>query len=128
MRHATLSLLVALCLSAPLYAQEAAPPAAEPAAPTEQPTPAAATTEPPSTETAERRAAGERDQANAQLTRLRQENQRLRAQLQEEQAKLPPALLTDQQQWFAVGGGVGVLGFLAGVLVSRGRRRRQWLN
>lgn len=127
MRHATLSLLVALCLSAPLYAQEAAPPAAEPAAPTEQPAQAAAA-EPPSTETAERRAAGERDQANAQLTRLRQENQRLRAQLQEEQAKLPPALLTDQQQWFAVGGGVGVSGFLAGVLVSRGRRRRQWLN
>lgn len=128
MRHATLSLLVALCLSAPLHAQEAAPPAAVPATPAEQSSPALAETEQPSTEAVERRAADERDQANVQLTRLRQENQRLRTQLQEEQAKLPPALLNDQQQWFAVGGGVGVLGFLAGVLVSRGRRRRQWLN
>ena len=124
MRHATLSLLVALCLSAPLHAQEAAPPAAS----TEQAAPATPVAEQPSNELAERRVADEREQANAQLTRLRQENQRLRAQLQEEQTRLPPALLNDQQQWFAVGGGVGVLGFLAGVLVSRGRRRRQWLN
>ncbi|WP_417791734.1 hypothetical protein [Stutzerimonas xanthomarina] len=66
----------------------------------------------------------------AQLLRLRQENQRLRLQLEQEQAQtqvqLP--LLNDQQQWFAVGGGVGVLGFLLGVLTTRGRRRRQWLN
>lgn len=128
MRHATLSLLVALCLSAPLHAQDAAPPAAEPAAPAEQSTSALNEAEQPSAAAIERRVADERDQAKAQVTRLRQENQRLRAQLQEEQAKLPPALLNDQQQWFAVGGGVGVLGFLAGVLVSRGRRRRQWLN
>ncbi len=128
MRHATLSLLVALCLSAPLHAQETASPAAEAAAPAEQPSPAFNEAEQPSTEAVGRRVEDERDQANAQLTRLRQENQRLRTQLQEEQAKLPPALLSDQQQWFAVGGGVGVLGFLAGVLVSRGRRRRQWLN
>ena len=128
MRHATLSLLVALCLSAPLHAQEDAPPAVEPAVPTEQAAPAAPTAERPASELAERRVADEREQVNAQLIRLRQENQRLRTQLQEEQAKLPPALLNDQQQWFAVGGAVGVLGVLAGVLVSRGRRRRQWLN
>ena len=128
MRHATLSLLVALCLSAPLHAQEDSAPAAEPVTPAEQAAPATPEVEQPSAELAERRVASEREQANAQLIRLRQENQRLRAQLQEEQAKQPPALLTDQQQWFAVGGSVGVLGVLAGVLVSRGRRRRQWLN
>lgn len=64
----------------------------------------------------------------AQLARLRQENQRLRVQLEQEQSKAQPQLLNDQQQWFAVGGSVGVLGFLLGVLTTRGRRRRQWLN
>lgn len=66
----------------------------------------------------------------AQLVRLRQENQRLRLQLEELQsrARSAPQLLNDDQQWFAVGGGVGVLGFLLGVLTTRGRRRRQWLN
>ncbi len=66
----------------------------------------------------------------AQLARLRQENQRLRLQLEELQSRpqAEPQLLNDQQQWFAVGGGVGVLGFLLGVLTTRGRRRRQWLN
>mgnify|MGYP001156775173 FL=1 len=66
----------------------------------------------------------------AQLLRLRQENQRLRLQLEQEQAQtqVQPPLLNDQQLWFAVGGGVGVLGFLLGVLTTRGRRRRQWLN
>jgi ElaB/YqjD/DUF883 family membrane-anchored ribosome-binding protein len=66
----------------------------------------------------------------AQLARLRQENQRLRMQLEQVQLQpqAQPQLLNDQQQWFAVGGGVGVLGFLLGVLTTRGRRRRQWLN
>lgn len=66
----------------------------------------------------------------AQLARFRQENQRLRLQLEELQSRPQPApqLLNDDQQWFAVGGGVGVLGFLLGVLTTRGRRRRQWLN
>lgn len=66
----------------------------------------------------------------AQLARLRQENQRLRLQLEalQAQAKPEPRLLNDDQQWFALGGGVGVLGFLLGVLTTRGRRRRQWLN
>lgn len=68
------------------------------------------------------------DAERAQLSHLRQENHRLRMQLQQGQPKLQPPLLNDQQQWFAVGGGVGVLGFLLGVLTTRGRRRRQWLN
>lgn len=64
----------------------------------------------------------------AQLARLQEENRRLRLQLQQEQAKPQPQWLGEDQQWFAVGGGVGVLGFLLGVLTTRGRRRRQWLN
>lgn len=67
----------------------------------------------------------------AQLVRLREENRRLKTLLQQQQAiPASPALpvLNDRQQWFAVGGGVGVLGFLLGVLATRGRRRRQWLN
>lgn len=68
------------------------------------------------------------DAERAQLASLRQENHRLRMQLQQAQPKAQPQLLNDQQQWFAVGGGVGVLGFLLGVLTTRGRRRRQWLN
>ena len=72
------------------------------------------------------------DAERAQLSHLRQENHRLRMQVQDRPpAQLPqpqPQLLNDQQQWFAVGGGVGVLGFLLGVLTTRGRRRRQWLN
>jgi hypothetical protein len=68
------------------------------------------------------------DAERAQLAQLRRENQRLRMQLQQGQPKVQPQLLNDQQQWFAVGGGVGVLGFLLGVLTTRGRRRRQWLN
>lgn len=64
----------------------------------------------------------------AQLAHLRKENHRLRMQLQQGQSTVQPPVLNDQQQWFAVGGGVGVLGFLLGVLTTRGRRRRQWLN
>jgi hypothetical protein len=68
------------------------------------------------------------DTTQALLLRLREENRRLRLQLQTEQAKAMPVLLNDQQQWFAVGGAVGVVSFTLGLLVSRGRRRRQWLN
>ena len=49
-------------------------------------------------------------------------------QLQAEQSKVLPALLNEQQQWFAVGGAAGVTSFLLGLLVTRGRRRRQWLT
>lgn len=68
-----------------------------------------------------------------QLAQLRQENRRLRMQLHQEQARAPQSLagtqlLTEEQQWFAIGGGVGIVGFLLGVLATRGGRRRQWLN
>lgn len=67
------------------------------------------------------------DAERAQLAQLRRENGQLRLQLQQAQPQ-QTRWLNDQQQWFAVGGGVGMLGFLLGVLTTRGRRRRQWLN
>ncbi|RMT20799.1 hypothetical protein ALP52_01942 [Pseudomonas amygdali pv. mori] len=69
----------------------------------------------------------ERD--NALLTRLRQENQKLKLQLKEALSAAPPRLLTEQQQWFVAGGGVAIFALLCGILVSGWRRqRRQWLN
>ncbi|GGU81998.1 hypothetical protein GCM10009504_43250 [Pseudomonas laurentiana] len=66
---------------------------------------------------------------SAQLSGLRQENQRLKAQLNELQASSPMKLLTDQQQWFVIGGGVALLAALCGIFASGSyRRRRQWLN
>ncbi|MVV49378.1 translation initiation factor 2 [Pseudomonas sp. PB120] len=71
---------------------------------------------------------GERE--SAQLTRLRQENQRLKLQLKETQASGSlPRLLTDQQQWFVIGAGVALLALLCGIFASgASRKRRQWLN
>ncbi|MGH8355544.1 MAG: hypothetical protein ACRERY_18765 [Pseudomonas sp.] len=71
--------------------------------------------------------AGERE--NAQLRRLRQENQRLKLQLKEAQAARPSRLLSEQQLWFIIGGGVATLAFGLGVLLRGNRRtRREWLN
>jgi TolA-binding protein len=71
---------------------------------------------------------GERE--SAQLSGLRQENQRLKLQLKETQASSAlPRLLTDQQQWFVIGGGVALLALLCGIFASgASRKRRQWLN
>ena len=70
------------------------------------------------------------ERESAQLSRLRQENQRLKLQLKEVQASSPlPRLLTDQQQWFVIGGGVALLALLCGIFASGAtRKRRQWLN
>lgn len=129
MRHGPLSLLLVLGLATPLLQAGEAP--------VEPPAERQVELEHRLNENLQRRealkenldaAASAADQA--QLLTLRQENQRLRLQLEQEQAQVQvqPPLLDDQQQWFAVGGGVGVLGFLLGVLTTRGRRRRQWLN
>ncbi|WP_052659130.1 hypothetical protein [Pseudomonas sp. LFM046] len=70
---------------------------------------------------------GERE--NAQLSRLRQENQRLKLQLKEARSQQSPNLLTEQQTWFAVGGGVALLSLIIGLAARGGRRqRRQWIN
>lgn len=70
-------------------------------------------------------------QANsaAQLQRLRQENQRLRLQLKESQARQQPGMLSEEQTWFALGAGLSLLSVLVGALL-RGRRktRREWIN
>ncbi|RRV07529.1 translation initiation factor 2 [Pseudomonas sp. v388] len=69
----------------------------------------------------------ERD--SVQLTRLRQENQRLKLQLKEAQATAPQRMLSEQQQWFVTGGGVAMIAVLCGIFAGgRRRQRRQWLN
>ncbi|AGA86431.1 hypothetical protein [Stutzerimonas stutzeri] len=125
MRQRPLSLLFALTLLAPvLHAEEAAPEPYVPAVESSEPIDFEEMEGAPEPQAATPGA----DTTQALLLRLREENRRLRLQLQTEQAKAIPVLLNDQQQWFAVGGAVGVVSFTLGLLVSRGRRRRQWLN
>ena len=71
---------------------------------------------------------GERE--SAQLSRLRQENLRLKLHIKETQASSSlPRLLTDQQQWFVIGAGVALSALLCGIFGSGAtRKRRQWLN
>lgn len=69
------------------------------------------------------------ERENALLIRLRQENQRLKLQLKEARAQQPPALLSEQQTWFALGGSVALLSLITGLVARGGRRqRRQWIN
>jgi hypothetical protein len=125
MRQRPLSLLLALMLLAPvLHAEEAVP---EPYVPADESS-ASIDIEEMQVAPEPQAATPGADTTQALLLRLREENRRLRLQLQTEQAKAAPVLLNDQQQWFAVGGAVGVVSFTLGLLVSRGRRRRQWLN
>lgn len=128
MRQGSLVVLLTLCLTLPFaHAEDSTGPTAE------QPVaPEAPSLDQGHPQTDARQALTAITEAErAQLSHLRQENHRLRMQLQDRlptQPQAKPPLLNDQQQWFAVGGGVGVLGYLLGVLTTRGRRRRQWLN
>ena len=66
---------------------------------------------------------------SAQLSRLRQENQRLAQQLKDMQGGALTRWLTEQQQWFVTGAAVALIALLCGIFASGGhRRRRQWLN
>jgi len=66
---------------------------------------------------------------SVQLSRLRQENQRLAQQLKEIQGGALTRWLTEQQQWFVIGAAVALIALLCGIFASGGhRRRRQWLN
>jgi hypothetical protein len=72
---------------------------------------------------------GGAEQETITLSRLRQENQRLKLQLKEAQSVMPARVLTEQQQWFVAGGGVALIALLCGIFASGWRRRRrQWLN
>lgn len=69
------------------------------------------------------------EQEAAQLQRLRQENQRLKLQLKKAHAAAPEGLLSEEQMWFAVGTGAGLLGVLIGAMLRGSRRsRREWIN
>ncbi|TXH91854.1 MAG: translation initiation factor 2 [Pseudomonas sp.] len=65
---------------------------------------------------------------NAQIARLRQDNQRLRLQLKQAQASQAQGLLSEQQLWFAIGGGTTLCAFIVGRLsAGRNRRRSEWI-
>ncbi|MBB2494969.1 translation initiation factor 2 (IF-2, GTPase) [Aquipseudomonas ullengensis] len=68
-------------------------------------------------------------QESPQLSRLRQDNQRLKLQLKQAQAQQPPRLLTEQQQWYAIGVGSALLAFIVGRLSAgrRNKRRSEWV-
>lgn len=128
------------CLALPLSVLAEEPVAEQPAQSAVQPVAQA----PAATEELERRLAeSERQRAElaaqlsnpdntqdeARITRLTQENQRLKLQLREAQANQPPRLLSEQQTWYVAGAGTALLAFILGML-SRGRRRsrREWIN
>lgn len=125
MRSIPPSLLITLLMTCALAQAE------EPASPAIEPAPSVQST---SSEALEQRLARSEQlrseqEANsaAQLQRLRQENQRLRAQLRESQAQ--PRLLSVEQTWFSLGAALCLFSVLLGVLL-RGRRRtsREWIN
>ncbi|MEO4047334.1 hypothetical protein AAFN46_09635 [Pseudomonas sp. CAU 1711] len=69
------------------------------------------------------------ERANAQISRLSQDNQRLKLQLKQAQAQQPPRLLSEQQMWYAIGGGSTLLAFVIGRLTAgtRNKRRSEWV-
>jgi septal ring factor EnvC (AmiA/AmiB activator) len=69
------------------------------------------------------------ERESAQVQRLRQENQRLKLEVKKAQSSAVPPLISEQQMWFAIGGGAGLLGVIIGALLRRGRRSHsEWLN
>ena len=69
------------------------------------------------------------ERETVQVQRLRQENQRLKLQLKKVQASATLPLISEQQLWFAIGAGAGLLGVIIGALLRSARRsRREWLN
>lgn len=75
--------------------------------------------------------ASERENVQLQRLRLRlrQDNQRLKLELKKAQSSIAPAFISEQQMWFAIGAGAGLLGVIIGALLRRGRRSQsEWLN
>lgn len=107
--------LALLLVAAPALGQVPAEPAPDLPAPAASP-PAVVAAPPP---------------ADGRLARMEAENRRLRdeaQQLQQRLAESPWPRFDEQQRWFVVGGATALASFLLGMLVARGRRRRQWLN
>ncbi|MBB1519175.1 hypothetical protein [Aquipseudomonas guryensis] len=136
MRTGPLSLLLTILLFAPLLAAEEVPAAPASATSSAAPTTSSSdsTATAPQATLAESPASdstaatdGERD--SALLSRLRQENQRLKLKLKEAQAQRPDQLLSEQQMWFAVGAGTALLAFIVGRLSGgrRNKRQSQWV-
>lgn len=130
-------LLTTLCVTSAVHAEESQPLALNPVQPQ-------AATPAPTTDSASQIAAlqqqlaesqrqlgelqsGERE--TAQISRLRQDNQRLKLQLKQAQAEQPPRLLSEQQLWYAIGAGTALLAFVIGRLSAGGRnkRRSEWV-
>ncbi|MDD0843100.1 hypothetical protein [Pseudomonas sp. Gutcm_11s] len=141
MRQGPLYLLLsALCVTPVLQAEESQPlplnpvPAQAPAlAPTHESTSQVATLQQQLAESqrqlGELQAAASGEREGAQISRLRQDNQRLKLQLKQAQAEQPPRLLSEQQLWFAIGSGTALLAFVIGRLSAGGRnkRRSEWV-
>ena len=68
------------------------------------------------------------ERENAQMQRLRQENQKLKLQVREALARQPQNLLSEKQTWYLLGAATALLGAVAGALMRGYRRRRQWIN
>lgn len=68
------------------------------------------------------------EQESAQMTHLRQENQKLRLQLREALAQQAPNPLSETQTWYLVGAITALFGAAVGALLRGNRRRRQWIN
>lgn len=68
-------------------------------------------------------------QESAQVSRLRQENQRLKLQLKAAQAGQPARWLSEQQTWFALGSALTLIALIIGRLsAGLGKSRKHWLN
>ncbi|MDU9412912.1 hypothetical protein [Pseudomonas sp. zfem005] len=143
MRHASLSLLFALSLTVALaQAEEALPTVAPNVAVEPRPVENVAAQELAALQQRLAESERQRNELAAQLAngttaerdtallaRLRQENQRLKLQLKEAQADRSPRLVSDDQMWFAIGGGVALLSLLIGLFARGGRRQpRPWIN
>ena len=131
-------LFTTLCVTSAVHAEESQPLALNPVPTAQAVTPAPATDSASQITALQQQLAesqrqlgelqsGERE--TAQISRLRQDNQRLKLQLKAAQAQPPERLISEQQQWFALGAGVAFLGFILGAL-ARGKRRSQrtWSN
>jgi SH3 domain protein len=69
------------------------------------------------------------EQDSPQLSRLKQDNQRLKLQLKTLQAQQPGPLLSEKQLWFAVGGSLALLSFILGFVARSSRKKhRDWIS